>query len=272
MIISQDIGYNGRMGNQMFIYAALLALKNNFNVDVGIPRINCENNKDCAMDMYHNKWIQSRCVLYDYFNLSIPIISENYPLIYQEKKNGFNEEIFKINSNENGAIKGYFQSWKYFEDIKDIVKKEFQIKNKCIKNVQSVLDGVKNKVCIHIRLGDFLGHQNIFKLNPSYISNVLNNFSDDEYNYIIFSDNFEYILDWFPQDNHFHFMKYNEIESLYLMTQCDHFIISPSTFSWWGAYLGEKNNTRIYSPDWWYNDIRDMSDLHPSHWNICKTS
>jgi hypothetical protein len=61
-------------------------------------------------------------------------------------------------------------------------------------------------------------------------------------------------------------MNYNEIESLYLMTQCDHFIISPSTFSWWGAYLGEKQDSRVYSPDWWFNDGRDLDDLILKHW------
>jgi len=66
-------------------------------------------------------------------------------------------------------------------------------------------------------------------------------------------------------------MKYNEIESLYLMSQCDHFILSQGTFSWWGAYLGEKENTRIYRPDWLFNDGRDLSELYPPYWNICKT-
>jgi predicted transcriptional regulator len=66
-------------------------------------------------------------------------------------------------------------------------------------------------------------------------------------------------------------MDYNEIESLYLMTQCDHFILSPSTFSWWGAYLGEKQNSKVYSPDWWFDDGRDYGDLNLPHWNIAKT-
>ena len=38
---------------------------------------------------------------------------------------------------------------------------------------------------------------------------------------------------------------------LYLLSLCRHFIIANSSFSWWGAYLGKKKNTRIYAPSRW---------------------
>ncbi len=147
----------------------------------------------------------------------------------------------------------------------------FTFKDEAIKNVKGKLDGLKNKVSIHIRLGDALAHPNIFKLNTEYITNILSEFNDDGYNYIIFCDNFEYIRNWFPEDSSVHFMEYNEIESLYLMTQCDHFILSPSTFSWWGAYLGEKAHSKVYTPDWWFADTRDYTELNLPNWIVTKT-
>lgn len=35
---------------------------------------------------------------------------------------------------------------------------------------------------------------------------------------------------------------------LWLMTQCQHFIIANSTFSWWGAWLAESAVTLVISP------------------------
>jgi len=267
MITHNDIGYNGRLGNQLFIYATLLAIKNKLGLEVGIPLQNCNILKDASYDMFHNYWVQSKCFLYDYFEVTLPQIDNHLPVTYNEIKPGYDINLFNT---KTGSISGYFQSWKYFDEYKDIIKGEFKIKEDKIKNVKTLLDNIKNKICIHIRLGDALAHHNIFKLNPNYISEILNNFNDDEYNYIIFTDNFEYIKDWFPNDSRIHLMEYNEIESFYLMTKCDHFIISPSTYSWWAAYLGENKNTKVYSPSWWWNDERNYNDLNLPYWNVSK--
>jgi hypothetical protein len=269
MITHNKIGYNGRLGNQLFIYATLVSLREKLGIEIGIPSENCKKLINASYDMHHNFWVESKCFLYDYFEITAPQIDYHYPIVYTEAKHGYNQELYSIGTNDI-SIDGYFQSWKYFNEYKSLVKKEFRFKEDVIQNVKGRLDGIKNKISIHIRLGDALAHPNIFKLNTDYITNILSEFNE-ECNYIIFSDNFEYIRDWFPDDSSVHFMNYNEIESLYLMTQCDHFILSPSTFSWWGAYLGEKENSKVYSPDWWFNDGRDYADLNLPHWKITKT-
>jgi hypothetical protein len=270
MITHNKIGYNGRLGNQLFIYATLISLREKLGIEIGIPEANCNNVINASYDMYHNFFVQSKCFLYDYFEISAPKIHSDYPIIYTEPKHGYNDELYSINEN-NFSIDGYFQSWKYFDEYKTVIKKEFTFKDDSIKNVKGRLDGIKNKISIHIRLGDALAHPNIFKLNPEYITNILSDFNDDEYNYIIFCDNFEYVKDWFPETTSIHFMQYNEIESLYLMTQCNHFILSPSTFSWWGAYLGETEHSKVYTPDWWFGDNRDYTELNLPNWIVTKT-
>ena len=38
------------------------------------------------------------------------------------------------------------------------------------------------------------------------------------------------------------------------MSQCDHFIIGSSSFSWWSAWLSTNTNKIIIVPDKWFND------------------
>ena len=55
------------------------------------------------------------------------------------------------------------------------------------------------------------------------------------------------------------------IDDFYLMTLCKHFIISPSTFSWWAAWLSKNKNKICVKPD---KDLFMSSnlDIYPNNW------
>ena len=42
-------------------------------------------------------------------------------------------------------------------------------------------------------------------------------------------------------------------ETLRLMYNCKHFILSNSTFSWWGQFLSASKNKLVVSPSRWNN-------------------
>ena len=60
------------------------------------------------------------------------------------------------------------------------------------------------------------------------------------------------------------------ILGLFLLKQCNHFIVTTSTFNWWGAWLSNKNNKLILRPS--NNFFKDFylnnQDFWPESWNI----
>ena len=71
------------------------------------------------------------------------------------------------------------------------------------------------------------------------------------------------IIDLSDYKNNFDIRAFN----LFLLSSCKHFIVTPSTFNWWGAWLGKYKNKIVIRPaencfslfkvnnnDFWPND------------------
>ncbi len=53
------------------------------------------------------------------------------------------------------------------------------------------------------------------------------------------------------------------------MATFDHFIISNSSYSWWASYLGEKENSIIIAPKYWYKDKKTKEmPLFRKNWTL----
>ena len=105
----------------------------------------------------------------------------------------------------------------------------------------------KPTIAISIRRGDYVGNPN-YRLLPItyYILAMFENFPNwRDHNIVIFSDDIPYCkVHWDCIPNVYFSENNSDIEDLCLMTLCDDFIIANSSFSWWGAYLGEKEGSR----------------------------
>ena len=51
-----------------------------------------------------------------------------------------------------------------------------------------------------------------------------------------------------------------DIEEMYVMSLCDHFIIGSSTFSWWAAVIGKSDIEEIIMPKPW--NIRQINETN----------
>ena len=262
MITHKSIGYSGRLGNQMFQYAALKAISLKTGFECFLPN-HLSIKSDGLFDFTNNKWIEYKLDLLDGFNLKDKITNILPKTEYIEKSFTFDSDVFNIN--DNTSIDGYYQSYKYFEEYENEIKNEFQFKSEIQQKCTLKISQYKNPVAVHVRRGDYVKHPGFWVVTPEYLENALQTFNDKKYTFLIFSDDIEWCKEIFPDEVIF-IQEGSQFEDLCLMSLCEHNIISNSTFSWWAAWLNNNPNKRIVAPNNWYTEPKPLYDLYPKNW------
>lgn len=166
---------------------------------------------------------------------------------------------------------GYFQSPKYFpSNVKDLFAFDPDFAKACREPFS---EAFKNPtIAIHVRRQDYVGNDCYVNLPPTYyILSLIENFPDwRNYNLIFFSDDIEYCrIHYQCLPNAYFSDNFVDIADLCLMSQCSHFIIANSSFSWWGCWLGEKPGSKIVYPVRHFaGKLKNNStrDLYPENW------
>jgi hypothetical protein len=246
--------FNGRLGNNLFQIATIASIANQLGVEFMVPGLTHAGHRgDITVDLS----------IFDYkFNIG----KLEYPIEYNESS----FEYTKIEGTDNLNISGFFQSWKYFEDIKDLLLNKYFKPSTEISNILSEYYISENSLGISVRRGDYLMLQhNHCVLSIDYYQNAINKYFQNNIDQIyIFSDDIEWCKSVFGLD--VNYVIDNVGTQLFLMTKMKHLILSNSTFAWWGAYLNQNNGT-IIAPSPWFgpaNLHHDTSDLYYPSWNI----
>ncbi|MBC7766806.1 alpha-1,2-fucosyltransferase [Arenimonas sp.] len=166
----------------------------------------------------------------------------------------------------------YFQSEKYFIEVKDEVLKQFTLKNPMSQNAQEVARNINtNSVSLHIRRGDYVNstHHNLCDLE--YYYKALHHIKSQITNphFFIFSDDIEWAKNNMQVGEATFVSNSNipEVEEMILMSLCTHNIISNSTFSWWSAYLNQNPHKIVVAPKQWTNtSTSDKLEILPKTW------
>jgi hypothetical protein len=250
MISFNSLGVYGRLGNQMFQYAALKGIAAYKNYKYSIPS-NSIQLKNC-------------------FNIPPTLKNNNVQTVYL-KKYEYDKE-FVNNCPDNVDIVGYFQSEKYFQHIKEEIRKDFTFKDFIIANCNNFLKGVadlKNTIALHIRRTDYLTDQGFACLDLQYYYDALQ-ILNHNLSVIVFSDDIEWCKrQQIFKNERFIFSEQNDFEDLYTMSQCGYHIIANSSFSWWGSWLAQSIKT--IAPLKWFDGTLSQwktNDLRLNDWIV----
>jgi hypothetical protein len=162
---------------------------------------------------------------------------------------GINKSAFCIQDGTN--IQGYFQTEQYFN--KDHVREWYRFKEDSLLNVRQKFESIDfTKSCgLSIRLGDFVTTYGDLFYVPrlEYYMRALKQVKNQD-NIIVFSDDIsgaKVLLN--KMGERFTFIDgYKPYEGIYLQSLCHDFICSNSTYSWWGAWLNNRQDKVIVAP------------------------
>jgi len=188
----------------------------------------------------------------NFFNGTIDDLRKKYDTVSVEST--FHYTPIYPADNKVTIFSGYYQSEKYFQKNKQQIKKLFsptqEFIDKCLIDYPELQSN--NVTAINVRRGeDYLSQpENHPVVTEEFIYKALEYIPNKEYVYII-SDNLPWCKEFLHIDN-VKFVEYTELRALWLLSLCKNFIISNSTFSWWGAFLGQKEGSITVAPSTWF--------------------
>ncbi len=241
------------------------------------------------------------CTLFGYakeYNNN-PILLSNYGETYRHNIIVYKNNIFKsfqfdiINNSDRPTlwkepnfyfdnipegfnfIKGYFQSFKYFDKYIISLRNMFydnltEIREEMIKKWFTSLSN--DTIMIHIRLGDYVTKYNdiYYTVDENYVKEALNKIKNVEHmNLCVFSDDFPIVKNWSIWNNYnTHFIEEeNALHTFVCMLECKHHIISNSSLSLSATLLSKNQYYKIAPKKWFKNNIiTKLEDLYPSNY------
>lgn len=233
---------------------------NNFNINAEIASVEDINTFRKEINAYQKLHNQTSFYAKVYRNIE-PMLFPKYTKRY------FKEAIWWILEPEvyktpaTVFIEGYWQHYKYFENMQAQIFEELTLKQPLNIKAKTWLSAINNdlsSVAVHIRRGDYVtdsGANYLMGVLPieyyqkaiTYIKQKISNPS-----FYFFSDDLDWVKNNIKTNTPAYYIEGNlDYVDLDLMRHCSHNIIANSTFSWWAAFLNRNPNKIVIAPKKW---------------------
>lgn len=269
------------------------SFRNNLK-DFCVVRNNSYVNRETNLDRFGSKRQKKLMKRYRFFrSLSKKLRTKSFAIMYQRKmqRHGiyYDDEFFELYAYPKKKcdifVRGYFENYKNFYGNSDLTEHLYNElmpivrigeHNKMLQLIRST-----NSICVSLRSWKEIGqdsktYNSRMICGEEYYLNAINlmrkKFSDATF--FVFSDDVDWAKEVLRKCEGCSFVfeeKNNSIgNKIELMSNCKHFIIANSSFSWWTQYLSRNPDKKVVSPNHWYNDNNDTRIINPS-WEILET-
>ncbi len=234
-----------RLGNHLFAIATAYAYARRQGLECRVPWEECESSR--MLHTFLGDVLPPTASGRNEFN-----IQQDTTVTYTPIPDGL----------ADGGLWGFFQSPKYFDEYRQELRELFA------PFIAPVEEG---SLGVHIRLGDYLELRNTFYVvNGTYLRNVRSLLSPGIRKVVLFTDDPERAKKMLrrlklPATVETEVDASAPCEAIRRMTAMSELVISSSSFSWWGAYLGAAR--RVYAPrDWYVRQDAQNHDIHAEGW------
>jgi len=161
-------------------------------------------------------------------------------------------------------LNGYWQHYKYFENIDPRIREELTLKENELADAPAIVGeilGNESSVSLHVRRGDYITDRDAYNfmgvMPLAYYHQAINYIiaKGIKPSFYVFSDDLDWVKDNIQVnapltcvDLHGGQKDYVELD---LMSKCRHNIIANSSFSWWGAFLNQNPGKIVIAPAQW---------------------
>lgn len=245
----------GRLGNQMFQFGLLFAIRELRGHDFYLPR--------------------GGESLWECFDLDVRADGGECAHVFHEVNGSCNYDPRVWEQPDGTSYHGFFQSYRYLDSCRDALGRFLQFKFEHRARSHALLFAYRRRhrrplVALHVRRGDYVstGFEELWGnlATDGYYDRAAAAIGNDV-TYLVFSDDLAWCRGWFEFE-HMEFVDQDQCTSLSMMTGCEVNVVANSSFSWWGAYLNP--NSEVYAPSRWFgpamgppNDRQD-DIVHPS--------
>ena len=275
----------GRMGNQMFQYAAARAAALRSGADV----------------ILDTRWLGSHGTAYELGHFAIAgrpadrselcppktqpwkrfiwrSLAKLEGRYIREKGNAFEPRLLEARG--GSEIRGYWQSERYFSDHAARIRQELTFVTPPSAENAAMLGEIDAcmAVSVHVRRGDYVDNaknRSIYaSCGPSYYAAAAALMIDragPDVRFFVFSDDPDWAEGNLRLPGRTTVLRINGPEAAHedmrLMAACKHNIIANSSFSWWGAWLNAHDDKIVIGPQTWYLS-RDLTNslITPESW------
>ena len=284
MLAFNQLGNLGRLGNQMFQYAVVRGIAAMRGYQFGIPPHDAKR-----VDNYS---LGRAFKLESVGPSNLHVLDRGHAPVVVEKHFHFDEELHRMCPNDVSLF-GFFQSEKYFANIKDEILRDFTFHDSILGPCKEMVDSLDQApLFLHVRRGDpNLVDARGFKWSYTqcssqhppqplaYYEEALKNFPEDQ-PVIICSDSPEWVKEqeMFEDDrflvseptDKYKDGSYEPFVDLCIMSLCSGAIIANSSLSWWGAWLQNGRGPVVAPKTWFGPDYadKDTKDLYCDGWIV----